>query len=58
MQKLSAGKFHFEPPFTLFDHLVGEREELGGDVEAERLGGHDIDDSDARIMNVFPIQII
>src|SRR5260221_7251961 len=42
----------------LFDHLVGEREELGGDVEAERLGGHDIDDSDARIMNVFPIQII
>jgi hypothetical protein len=23
MQKLSAGKFHFEPPFTSFDHLVG-----------------------------------
>jgi len=24
MQKSSAGKFHFEPPFTSFDHLVGE----------------------------------
>src|SRR5262249_2829009 len=23
MQKLSAGKFHFEPPFRSFDHLVG-----------------------------------
>jgi hypothetical protein len=23
MQKISAGKFHFEPPFTSFDHLVG-----------------------------------
>jgi len=22
---LSAGKFHFEPPFTSLDHLVGER---------------------------------
>src|SRR5262245_17762020 len=21
MQKISAGKFHFEPPFTSFDHL-------------------------------------
>src|SRR5262249_61826803 len=29
MQKLSAGKFHFEPPscFTSFDHLVGEGEQ-------------------------------
>jgi hypothetical protein len=25
VQKLSAGKFHFEPPFTSFHHLVGER---------------------------------
>jgi hypothetical protein len=24
MQKISAGKFHFEPPFTSFDHLVGQ----------------------------------
>jgi hypothetical protein len=23
MQKISAGKFHFEPPFTSFDHLIG-----------------------------------
>src|SRR5215467_7959751 len=23
MQKLSAGKFHLEPPFTSLDHLVG-----------------------------------
>src|SRR5262249_5290835 len=23
MEKISAGKFHFEPPFTSFDHLVG-----------------------------------
>jgi hypothetical protein len=30
MQKTSAGKFHFEPPFTSFDHLVGEREHVGG----------------------------
>jgi hypothetical protein len=22
MEKISAGKFHFEPPFTSFDHLV------------------------------------
>jgi len=28
MEKISAGKFHFEPPspFTLLDHLVGEGE--------------------------------
>jgi hypothetical protein len=26
MQKISAGKFHFEPPFTSFDYLVGARE--------------------------------
>jgi hypothetical protein len=26
MQKLSAGKFHFEPPFTSFNDLVGARE--------------------------------
>jgi hypothetical protein len=25
MQKLAAGKFHFEPPFTSFDHLGGEQ---------------------------------
>src|SRR5262245_66492004 len=39
MQKLSAGKFHFEPPssFTSFDHLVGEGEECRWHSEAERV---------------------
>jgi hypothetical protein len=27
-----------------FDHLVGNREQLGRDFEAECLGGHNIDD--------------
>jgi hypothetical protein len=27
MQKLSAGKFHLEPPFTSLDHLVGAGEQ-------------------------------
>jgi hypothetical protein len=27
MQKISAGKFPFEPPFTSFDHLVGAGEQ-------------------------------
>jgi hypothetical protein len=27
MQKISAGKFHVEPPFTSFDHLVGDGEQ-------------------------------
>jgi len=25
MQEFAAGKFHFEPPFTSLDHLVGEQ---------------------------------
>jgi hypothetical protein len=37
MQKISAGKFHFEPPsqFTSFDHLVGagEQRKRYGDAE-------------------------
>jgi hypothetical protein len=40
-KKIPAGTFHFEPPFTSFGHLVGEREQLCLHVEAERLGGHD-----------------
>src|SRR6516164_661681 len=43
MQKISAGKFHFEPPFTSFDHLVGAGEELRRDCDAECPGGCDID---------------
>src|SRR5262245_44448282 len=35
--KLSAGKFHFEPLFMSFDHLVGQRQQLVRDFEAERL---------------------
>src|SRR5262245_29526342 len=27
MQECAAGKFHFAPPFTLFDHLVGAGEQ-------------------------------
>src|SRR5262249_47401856 len=29
---------------SLFDHLVGEREQLGRNVEAQHLGGLEIDD--------------
>jgi hypothetical protein len=39
MEKISAGKFHFEPPFTSLDHLVGDGEQLVGDFEAEQLCG-------------------
>jgi hypothetical protein len=38
MQKISAGKFHFEPPFTSFDHLIGAREQRRRPIEVERLG--------------------
>jgi hypothetical protein len=44
MQKISAGKFHFEPPFTSFDYLVSAREQRRGYSEAERLSGRQIDD--------------
>src|SRR6266511_584383 len=44
MQKISAGKFHFEPPFTSFDHLVVEREQPIWHFETERLRGLEIRD--------------
>src|SRR5262249_39821941 len=40
---LAQGKFHFEPPFTSFDHLVGAGKHRRGHVEAYRLGGAHID---------------
>jgi hypothetical protein len=43
-EKISTRKFHFEPPFTSFDHLVGAREQHGRDREAERFRGLEIDD--------------
>jgi len=44
MQKLSAGKFQLEPPFTSLDHLVGAREQAIRHGEAERLRGFEVDD--------------
>ena len=39
VQKFSAGRFHFAPrlPFTSLDHLVGEREQRLGHLDAECL---------------------
>src|SRR5262245_51857956 len=46
MQKMSTGKFHFEPPsrFTSLDHFVGGDEQLVGHSEAEHSGGLVVDD--------------
>src|SRR5262245_18006764 len=44
MQEFAAGKFHFEPPFTSFDHLVGARLQCQRHSEAQRLRGPEIDD--------------
>src|SRR5262245_7705827 len=46
MEKISAGKFHFEPPsrFTSFDHLVSADKESGWHRKTERLAGLEVDD--------------
>jgi hypothetical protein len=46
VQKLSAGKFHFEPPyyFTSFNHLVGAGKNHGRDCQAKGLGSLEVDD--------------
>jgi hypothetical protein len=43
MQKISAGKFHFEPPFTSFDHHVGAREQRRRNRQSKRLGSLEVD---------------
>ena len=40
MQKLSTGKFHFEPPFTSFDHLGDAYWRIGRLLEARFQWSH------------------
>src|ERR1700730_17592055 len=63
MQKIAAGKFHLEPPFTSFDHLVGALLELQRHIEAERLGGLHIDHQleldgglDGKLARLLPLE--
>ena len=41
--RAKTGLMHRSEARRLFDHLVGEREQLRGDFEAERLCGFDVD---------------
>src|SRR5947208_5416960 len=43
MQKSTARKFHFEPPFTSFDHLVGAAGQWQRNCNAQRAGGLHVD---------------
>src|SRR5262249_52406487 len=44
MQEYSAGELHLAPPFTSFDHLVGDGEHAWGNGEAEQPRGLSVDD--------------
>jgi hypothetical protein len=44
LEKLSAGKFHFEPPFTSLNHLVGDGEQPVRHGQAKHPGGRGVDD--------------
>jgi hypothetical protein len=39
-QKISAGKFHIEPPFTSFDHLVGAGEQCHAGIAGPLSGAN------------------
>jgi hypothetical protein len=43
MQKLPARKFHFEPPFTSFDHPVGTAKQRQWHSKTERFRGLEVD---------------
>src|SRR5262249_14668097 len=47
MQKISAGKFHVEPPsrFTSLDHLIGAYQKRRRYFKAKRLGRFEVEDS-------------
>src|SRR5262245_6710645 len=44
MQKISAGKFHLEPPFTSFHHLGGGGKQRRRHLQAERIGSREINE--------------